>query len=237
MSYEDFIEGIKPETIDNRVTYEVKDGIFKRLALLASKEISKIKIENASDQKVLLFDDAWNKLIEETQESIENGSEKSIYTITNKELEIKTKSEHCIRNLEKIDSKEKQIHFIIDKIKNDSIIEFKNISDKIVLKVNKDENVNDAIIRQSNQSKCKILFVLSQKKTGHLLDLNKYPHYSAVLKYLTNETINSIEILEDEKATSLYGSRAICGVVILKSDDKKLRRLIKKSLRKQKTKG
>jgi hypothetical protein len=89
MSYEDFIEGIKPETIDNRVTYEVKDGIFKRLALLASKEISKTKVENASDQKVLLFDDAWNKLIEETQESIENGSVKTIYTITSKELEIK----------------------------------------------------------------------------------------------------------------------------------------------------
>ena len=89
MSYEDFIEGIKPETIDNRVTYEVKDGIFKRLALLASKEISKTKIENASDQKVLLFDDAWNKLIEETQESIENGSVKTIHTITSKELEIK----------------------------------------------------------------------------------------------------------------------------------------------------
>jgi 5-methylcytosine-specific restriction endonuclease McrBC GTP-binding regulatory subunit McrB len=89
MSYEDFIEGIKPETIDSRVTYEVKDGIFKRLALLASKEISKTKVENASDQKKLLFDDAWNKLIEETQESIENGGVKSIYTITNKELEIK----------------------------------------------------------------------------------------------------------------------------------------------------
>ncbi len=67
-----------------------------------------------------------------------------------------------------------------------------------------------------------------------MLDLNKYPHNYVILKYLTNETINSIEILEDEKAISLYGSRAICGVVILKSDDKKLRKLIKKSLRKQK---
>jgi len=31
LSYEDFIEGIKPETIDGNVTYEVKDGIFKQL--------------------------------------------------------------------------------------------------------------------------------------------------------------------------------------------------------------
>ena len=31
LSYEDFIEGIKPETIDGNVTYEIKDGIFKQL--------------------------------------------------------------------------------------------------------------------------------------------------------------------------------------------------------------
>lgn len=31
MSYEDFIEGIKPKTKDGKITYEVKDGIFKKL--------------------------------------------------------------------------------------------------------------------------------------------------------------------------------------------------------------
>jgi len=61
-----------------------------------------------------------------------------------------------------------------------------------------------------------------------LLDLNEYPNYSVILKYLTNETIDSIEIIKGENATSLYGSRAICGVIILKSNDKKLRKMIKK---------
>ncbi len=32
MSYEDFIEGIKPETKDDKVLYKVKDGIFKTIA-------------------------------------------------------------------------------------------------------------------------------------------------------------------------------------------------------------
>jgi hypothetical protein len=146
------------------------------------------------------------------------------------ELELKTESENWIQSLEKIDSKEKQIHFIIEKIKRDSIIEFKSSSDRIVIKPNKDENLNDAI---NKQSKCKILFVLNQKNTGHLLDLNEYPNYSVILKFLTNETINSIEILKNEQATSLYGSRAVCGVVILKSDDRKLRKLINKSLKKK----
>lgn len=31
MSYEDFIEGIKPKTVDGKVLYEVEDGIFKKI--------------------------------------------------------------------------------------------------------------------------------------------------------------------------------------------------------------
>ena len=38
LSYEDFIEGIKPETIDGNVTYEVKDGIFKQLCSRAIQD-------------------------------------------------------------------------------------------------------------------------------------------------------------------------------------------------------
>ncbi len=142
------------------------------------------------------------------------------------ELELKTENDNWLQSLEKIDSKDIKIRFIIEKIKRDSIIEFQNSSDRIVIKMNKDKNVNKTTI---NQSKCKILFLLFQKETEYLLDLNKYPNNSVILKYLTSETIYSIEILKDEKATSLYGSRSICGVVVLKSDSKKLKNLIKKS--------
>ena len=143
------------------------------------------------------------------------------------ELGLKSENEKWIQNLEKMDSKEMQVHFIIEKIKQDSIIDFKKVSDKVIIKHG--ENINDALKRQT---KCKIVFVLFQKKVGHLLDLNEYPNYSVILKYLTNETINSIEILKEEKATSLFGSRAVCGVIKLNSDDRKLKKLIKRSLRK-----
>ncbi len=48
LSYEDFIEGIKPETIDGNVTYEVKDGIFKQVCnrAAAAKAVSKEHIVN-----------------------------------------------------------------------------------------------------------------------------------------------------------------------------------------------
>lgn len=40
MSYEDFIEGIKPKTEGGKITYEVKNGIFKELCAKAEKDKS-----------------------------------------------------------------------------------------------------------------------------------------------------------------------------------------------------
>ena len=68
LSYEDFIEGIKPETIDGNVTYEVKDGIFKSICKNAfSKEITSDNFEVVY-QKLLdeIDNSADNKLVLET---------------------------------------------------------------------------------------------------------------------------------------------------------------------------
>ena len=88
LSYEDFIEGIKPETIDGNVTYEVKDGIFKQLCSRAAK---------ISD-----FDRGWNDLIAEARQKLlsdsmlslrtRNGEEVYVTKITdNKNIKIKHK--------------------------------------------------------------------------------------------------------------------------------------------------
>ena len=62
LSYEDLIEGIKPETIDGNVTYEVKDGIFKSICKNAfSKEIT-------SDN----FEVVYQKLLDEIDNSVDN---------------------------------------------------------------------------------------------------------------------------------------------------------------------
>ncbi|CAA9891925.1 hypothetical protein METHB2_520032 [Candidatus Methylobacter favarea] len=49
MSYEDFIEGIKPETIDNKVIYNIKNGIFKNLCLTA-KTPNQLDFKSAYEQ-------------------------------------------------------------------------------------------------------------------------------------------------------------------------------------------
>ncbi|WP_299163129.1 AAA family ATPase [uncultured Tenacibaculum sp.] len=51
MSYEDFVEGIKPKTEDKQVTYEIEDGIFKKLANKAKG----IKGEIVSDNQQVDF--------------------------------------------------------------------------------------------------------------------------------------------------------------------------------------
>ncbi|MFZ4799558.1 MAG: McrB family protein [Bacteroidia bacterium] len=59
MSYEDFIEGIKPLTVDNEVIYEIKSGVFKLLCEQASAKV--ISSDN--------FEQVFKKLLEEIKKS------------------------------------------------------------------------------------------------------------------------------------------------------------------------
>jgi 5-methylcytosine-specific restriction protein B len=43
-SYEDFVEGIKPETNEGKVTYDIQNGIFKNICQLADSNLSILKV-------------------------------------------------------------------------------------------------------------------------------------------------------------------------------------------------
>lgn len=74
MSYEDFIEGIKPQTKNDQVTYSVKDGIFKTTVKLALSEYIKNDVENGSDK--VDFDKLYESFIEsiKSEEGIRKGT-------------------------------------------------------------------------------------------------------------------------------------------------------------------
>ena len=93
MSYEDFIEGIKPDTIDNRVTYEVKDGIFKQISDFA---ISKTESN---------FDESYNNLLKEILANDNDFLE--LKTATQKSFYIKVNSKNSL-NLYTSENKNKQ---------------------------------------------------------------------------------------------------------------------------------
>lgn len=54
MDYEDFVEGIKPKTENGMVSYEVEDGIFKRISNMAQ---TKQGSDNTSTPYVLIIDE------------------------------------------------------------------------------------------------------------------------------------------------------------------------------------
>ena len=75
MDYEDFIEGIKPEIENNGVTYNVENGIFKRICHLAAVPVSSN------------FEDAYEKFLKDIAEC--NEDEPFILkTITGKEFGV-----------------------------------------------------------------------------------------------------------------------------------------------------
>lgn len=83
LSYEDFIEGIKPiiyeDNDENKsVIYEIKNGIFKELCHTAQTREKVIK----NKTEVYDFDNAWNDLVEEANTSFlyDNKLELSILT-------------------------------------------------------------------------------------------------------------------------------------------------------------
>ena len=80
LSYEDFIEGIKPEiTEGGNVTYEVKDGIFKQLCSQATALEPK-----DGDIEIYDFDKGWNDLIAEAK----NKPNLSLHTRTGEEIYV-----------------------------------------------------------------------------------------------------------------------------------------------------
>ncbi|RZK10195.1 MAG: EVE domain-containing protein [Flavobacterium sp.] len=65
MSYEDFVEGIKPETKDGKISYDVKEGIFKSLCAIAEDNWTDVSKGNRAE---LSFEEAFTRLKEEWEE-------------------------------------------------------------------------------------------------------------------------------------------------------------------------
>ena len=81
MSYEDFIEGIKPKTVGTNVVYEIKNGIFKKIADLAKDnyELSKNPQSNFSEVMEMLK----NELEESEKNKLKIETKKTHFFVTN----------------------------------------------------------------------------------------------------------------------------------------------------------
>jgi len=83
MSYEDFIEGIKPKMNSANIEYEIKDGIFKEISGKAYYNI----IDEKENEGNISFDSLWDNFLESIKSHV--GTEDYIFeTITGKRLKL-----------------------------------------------------------------------------------------------------------------------------------------------------
>jgi hypothetical protein len=96
MTYEDFIEGIKPIIRDKNIIYDIEEGVFKKLSDLAKDNWDAVKNSNS---KNLAFDDAFLQLKEDWEENNDikfpmktEGKDFTIIGFTNKSIQFKKAS-------------------------------------------------------------------------------------------------------------------------------------------------
>lgn len=86
--YEDFIEGIRPQTEGGQISYEVRDGILKSIALAAAENWQKSTGQDkASIDDDSLFERTWQELTDNLEESIDGKVKIKLYRGFEAELE------------------------------------------------------------------------------------------------------------------------------------------------------
>lgn len=92
MSYEDFIEGIKPiepKEEGQAISYKIIDGIFKRASAIAAYNCYKLFNKSKSQPEKFSFDDLYEAFIESIQEQISNNKPPVYNTLRGRDVEVK----------------------------------------------------------------------------------------------------------------------------------------------------
>lgn len=92
MSYEDFIEGIKPvepKIEGQSISYKIVDGIFKRACSFAAYNCYKLYIKSNKKSEKYLFDDLYDAFIESIHKQINDKNPPVYLTLRGREVEVK----------------------------------------------------------------------------------------------------------------------------------------------------
>ncbi|MCT7465963.1 AAA family ATPase [Aliarcobacter cryaerophilus] len=109
-SYEEFVEGIKANTTDNEISYDVEDGIFKRLCELAiQKNHIKLDLENINFEDFLKENQKFETKEKAVFEIISIDEKVKVRNSQNREYSLSRKS--ILSYLEKQDFDNTRGHF------------------------------------------------------------------------------------------------------------------------------
>lgn len=89
MSYEDFIEGIKPETEEEtgQLNYIIQDGLFKKICVEAATPFLE-KAKTSKSQPTLTYALKFDQLLEDVEEHLSNNEFYALETKSGNEIEI-----------------------------------------------------------------------------------------------------------------------------------------------------
>jgi hypothetical protein len=142
-------------------------------------------------------------------------------------------NEEWINGFQKLTTKSAQLEFIKEKITRDSVCHLSNVNTHHwkFAKVERKSFGSGRTVRESNCD-CKIQFLLSLKsvKNSIPLDYSEFEHTGIILSLINDSNISKISLFKEEMALALFGSRGKCGGIILYSENRKLRKLIRNEL-------
>ncbi|WP_052496199.1 McrB family protein [Pedobacter lusitanus] len=154
MSYEDFVEGIKPETIDQQVIYKVEDGIFKRLCAKAGERRALTK-----------FDESYTKFVEEVESK---GSIELVTPVYKKKFNVRINTNETSVATPQIENandmgvtKEMVKKYIID----NEIIDWKSYTIPIGEYIKMNYDVGEKVI---DNSKKKFVLIIDEINRGNV---------------------------------------------------------------------
>ncbi|MCW5911359.1 MAG: hypothetical protein KIT62_09810 [Cyclobacteriaceae bacterium] len=112
---------------------------------------------------------------------------------------------------------EKQLIVLRARILADTNVYVKPIGDRVILKTEENKNIEIGL--------CRPLLIVE----GYYISMTNNTEQITIenlVKELTTDNIKQLEILDGEKAKSLFGQNGWCGVIFLKTTNKKAKKIL-----------
>ncbi len=200
MTYEDFVEGIKPIMSDeekNILEYQIEDGIFKKMAYIAKYSIINEGNQNKTEiSREELFENIYNQLISDVEEKLANNQDYEIPSRTGLKLYIYRVSDQLNLHIKHENSERILPHVVSKKRIQKLFLHFSN-PDEI-------KNINNEIRNVIGGSNATTYWgVLSElterankfkKNTTEQLASNNEINYERIKSIIANTSLSKVEV-------------------------------------------